>query len=62
MKPSEFRRIRRGILDLSQGDLASAMGVSKRTITALENADRDIDTRYVLAIKYLAETAKQPAE
>lgn len=59
MTPSEFRRIRRGILDISQSDLAKRLGVSERTVTAIENADRDVEPRYELALRYLASNAHQ---
>lgn len=59
MTSSEFRRIRRGILDISQSDLAKKLGVSERTITAIENSDRDVEARYELALRYLASDANQ---
>lgn len=62
MTPNEFRRIRRGVLDLSQEELAKAMGVTGRTITAIERADKEVSKIYALALKSLAANATQPAE
>lgn len=47
---------------MTQGELAARLGITIRTITAIENAPRDVEPRYELAIRYLAERAQQPAE
>lgn len=62
MQPDEFRRIRRGILDMSQDRLADAIGVSRATIAGIERAQGCVEKRYELAIRYLADQAQQPAE
>lgn len=54
LRPDEFRRLRRGTLDMTQDQLAEAIGVSRTTITAIERADGQVETRYELAIRYLA--------
>ncbi len=63
MSPSEFRRLRRGVLDMTQGQLAAALGISNRTVWAIEKAATDeIEPLYSLAIRALADRALQPAE
>lgn len=54
MKPSEFRRIRRGVLDMTQEELAREIGVTSRTITSIENGNQEVNQKYALAIRHLA--------
>lgn len=60
MTPYEFRRIRRLTLDLTQEQLASRIGVSRRVIIDIENGET-VKTVYELAIRRLADQAMQAA-
>lgn len=62
MTPSEFRRVRRGALDMTQEQLAAAMGISPRTVHEIERRKDKVETFYALAITCLADRAVQPAE
>ena len=60
MTSSEFRRIRRGTLDLTQAQLAEKLGISPRQVWLLENGSK-VPTRYELALRYLVGQTAQPA-
>lgn len=61
MKPDEFRRLRRGILDMSQRELAAHMGVTRFTIRNIEKASDEVKPIYRLALEKLVDLSQQTA-
>ncbi len=61
MTPNEFRRIRRGVLDLTQEQLGERLGVTRETIVAIEKSDA-VRPVYAMALRHLADSVNQPAE
>jgi repressor LexA len=60
MRPSEFRKIRREQLGLTQEQLAAQLGTTRMTITRYEAGTRRISGLAQMAVKQLAESNRIP--
>lgn len=54
MKGIELRKYRRGVLDMTQIELADRLHLSERTISTWENTNAEIPMLIELAVKSLA--------
>lgn len=64
MIAADFRMLRRGRLDMTQGELAGELGITSRTISAYESGEAPIPYSMALAIECLVlrrEKEKQSA-